>query len=368
MLKIVFTTDGIFPYSIGGIQRHSRLLIQELAKDRNIQITVIHPHIDVKVFPEKTNIREIAIEDIDTQKLYLTECYKYSQRVYDAIKDIDYDIIYSQGISVWYNINKIRMNLVVNPHGLEAFQAISLKDRMIGFPFRLIQLYIFSKAKYIASEGGHLTRILRKFGFRDKIVFLPNAVNLPDLKHVRDWSKRKTSVLFVGRFAFNKGINILMSAIEELNAEGFQDKFVFNLAGKGPLFDHYSNKFKLTNLNYLGFVPDDDLENTYLNNDLFVLPTLFEGMPTVVLEAMSCKMPVIVTDVGATSELVDISNGYLIEKNNVQALKDALLSFSGLSSQEKNILAENSYDKVEKNFTWKQLAKKHIELFQAMKG
>ncbi|HET6244682.1 MAG: glycosyltransferase family 4 protein [Bacteroidetes bacterium] len=366
MLKIVFTTDGIFPYSVGGIQRHSRLLIEELAKRDDIHLSVVHPHKNVNVFPSYNNIKEITVDDIDTSKLYISECFNYSQRVYEAIKDIDCDVVYAQGISIWYKINNCKNKLIVNPHGLEAYQAISLKDKLIGFPFRLIQNYIFSKARYIASEGGLLTKILIERNPSDKIVFLPNAVNLPQMEAEHIWNKEKINLLFLARFASNKGINILIKAIEELNWEGFENKLTFNLAGKGPLFEYYSTNYKFSNVNYLGFVADDKLESLYQDNDLFVLPTLFEGMPTVVLEAMSHKMPVVVSDVGATAELVDDTNGYLIKKNNVGALKKAILSFYHLPAGEKEILSQKSYQKVKSGFTWEQVAKKHVELFEKM--
>ena len=101
----------------------------------------------------------------------------------------------------------------------------------------------------------------------------------------------------------------------------------------------------------------------YKTSHVFALPTLFEGMPTVVLEAMAKKMPIIVTDVGATLELVNNANGYIIEKKSVQSLYDALLNFHQLSEIDKTGLAEASYKRVKENFTWPVIAQKHIDLF-----
>ncbi|MBT8196056.1 MAG: glycosyltransferase, partial [Bacteroidia bacterium] len=90
----------------------------------------------------------------------------------------------------------------------------------------------------------------------------------------------------------------------------------------------------------------------------------FEGMPTVVLEAMAKKMPIIVTDVGATLELVDMNNGYIIDKKSVQSLFDALQAFHQLPKNNKTQLAEASYNRVKENFTWPVIAQKHIDLFK----
>jgi glycosyltransferase involved in cell wall biosynthesis len=111
-------------------------------------------------------------------------------------------------------------------------------------------------------------------------------------------------------------------------------------------------------------VSDEQLEELYETSHLFVLPTLFEGMPTVVLEAMAKQLPIIVTDTGATAEQVDESNGFLIQKNNVPELKKALLKFYDLQSDKKNKMGLNSHQKVLQNFTWEKVAEKHHQLFK----
>jgi glycosyltransferase involved in cell wall biosynthesis len=365
-LKIIFCTDGIFPHQVGGMQRHSRILIEHLSKMDQLQLIVIHPHSE-KIFQTNTTLTEVLISPIDTSKNYLKECYTYSKRVYEVIQKHPDAIVYSQGLSVWYHIKKINAPVIINPHGLEPYQSISLKDRIVSIPFKLIFNNLFNQADGIISLGGKLTDIIRRrVKNKDKIIVIPNAVTMPDLPSKRQWNQ-KLKLLFVARFAHNKGIHILLEAIKQLNSEGYEDKLEFNLGGKGPLFEQYSSSLTYKNVNYLGFVSDEQLINLYTTNDLFVFPTLFEGMPTVVLEAMSYGMPVIVSDVGATSELVNSSNGYLITKNNVQELKDTIKFFCDLPITEKEQLSVNARIHVERNFTWKNTAAQYIGLFQQMK-
>lgn len=364
-MKVVFCTDGIFPHAVGGMQRHSRLLIKELAKRADVEITVIHPHRQ-KAFGSNENIKEEVIQGIDESRNYLLECYRYSKRVYSVLEKYPDHVIYSQGLSVWYNINKISGRLIINPHGLEPYQAISLKDKITGIPFKIIFNYFFSHAAKVVSLGGRLTDILKIRISKSKIAVIPNATNLPvEELPEKDYSG-KLQILFVARFASNKGIHILLEAIEQLNKRGYKDKIKWNLGGKGPLFNHYVENFNYENVNYLGFVSDEQLAELYKTNHLFVFPTLFEGMPTVVLEAMSYGMPVIVSDVGATAELVDAANGYLIEKNNVDALINAVVDFLKLPDADKKQLSINSYRKVRENFTWEAIAQRHVELFKSL--
>jgi glycosyltransferase involved in cell wall biosynthesis len=58
-------------------------------------------------------------------------------------------------------------------------------------------------------------------------------------------------------------------------------------------------------------------------------------MPTVVLEAMAAAMPIVVSETGATGELVNAENGYLIEKDNVRALKWAIQRFYQLEPEQR---------------------------------
>ncbi len=364
--QIIFCTDGIFPHAVGGMQRHSALLIKELAQNNQFDIIVIHSH-DKKVLTDLPNVKEYAL-NFQLFKLqyinYLYKCYQFSKEVYTICKQYPNAIIYSQGFAIWHGIREIGYRVIVNPHGLEPFQAIELKDRVITTTYRTVQRHQFKYAAKVVSLGGRLTEILRNsMAHPDrKIIVLPNATN-PDSYQEHNYDKEVLQLLFVGRFAFNKGINILMECVRQLNNEGYQNRLQFNLVGKGPLFDKYVKEYSFPNVNFIGFADDDYLKRLYLENDLFVFPTLFEGMPTVVLEAMAGGMPIVVSDTGATSELVNSGNGFLIEKNNIRSLKSAIQQFFQLRPEQRKMLSINSYEKVCARFTWPVVAKQHAELF-----
>jgi len=364
MVKLAFCTDGIFPHSVGGMQRHSRLLIEELSR-YDIHITVFHPHKDF-LFEKYSNITEIYIEDIDKNKNYLKENYNYSKRIYEHLKTMPEHVIYSQGLSVWYRISKLSNKIIVNPHGLEPYQALSRKDKLVAIPFKWVFNYIFKKVDYVVSLGGLLTDILQEIVSKDKIVILPNGVNLPENFTLAEKPNLPVNLLFVGRFASNKGIDLLLQVAQELNTEGFSEKVNYKLAGKGPLWEKMQAEYPLPNVEFLGFVTDEQLSVLYAVSHVFVLPTLFEGMPTVVHEAMTHSLPIIVSNVGATAEQVDVTNGYLLERNNKLALKKAITGFVGLSLEQKTAMGAASLKRVEDNFLWKVVAQKHFCLFQKL--
>ncbi|MBL0340389.1 MAG: glycosyltransferase family 4 protein [Bacteroidetes bacterium] len=364
--QVIFCTDGIFPYMVGGIQRHSRLLAEELAKNEGVDLIVIHPHEGVTVFNVSLGIKEIVLAPERTSGTYLLDCFRYSKRVLEEVEKYPGAVVYAQGLALWSGMQKVKNRTVLNPHGLEPFQGITSKDKFNGLPFRVILRKQFRSSRNVVSLGGRLTELLRKNGPAENVVVLPNAVNVPDAIP-RNFANTPMKFLFVGRFAFNKGIDILATAVKELNAEGYEKLVEFNLVGKGPLFDAYVKEYDFPNLHFLGFASDPELIELYKSNDVFVLPTLFEGMPTVVLEAMAYGMPIIVTDTGATTEMVDTTNGYIIEKKDVQSLKNAILNYINLDPEKRRSMSETSYSKVKNNFTWKIVSEKHLQLFSKIK-
>ncbi len=367
-IKVLFCTDGIFPHSIGGMQRHSRLLVEALSTFPELEITVLHPHAGVQVFAHCPTVKEVALPAPPSNKHYFLGLRDYSKAVLaEAMRRPDH-LVYAQGLSVWMGAAQLQHRLIVNPHGLEPFQALGIKDQLKTWPYRWVFRRLFRTAARVVSLGGSLTGILQRNGRPSNVVVLPNATQLlqqPDAALIKS-PAQPLRFLFVGRFAANKGIGILLAAAQRLNAAGFQDRFVLDLAGKGPLFEEMKAKYPLPNANFMGFVLDADLDRCYADDQVFVLPTLFEGMPTVVLEAMARAMPILVTDTGATLELVDGSNGTIVAKNDVQALQTAMQAMLELPATEFQARSAASLTKVKQRFTWPIVAAAHLALFRDM--
>ena len=355
-MRVVLCTDGVYPQAMGGMQRHSRLLAEHLARSGKVELTVLHPH-EVGIFDKSLSICEVHVPDIDKSKLYLRELWRYSYRVGENLDELKPDMILSQGFCVWQGIDRFSDRLIVHPHGLEMFQMLTTKERVLGWPFRAALRYIVRHSAVVISLGGKLTGILQGLAARSKcrVVVLPNATNVPDLTPHTSHPTPRTSpltLLFVGRFAFNKGLDVLMTVAERLVKEGKPDLVRFQLAGDGPLLARYQQAGLPSNVELLGRVDDAQLEKLYAECDALILPTRFEGMPTVVLEAMARAKPIIVSDVGASGELVSPHNGYLLPPGKADQLYSAVLAFASRSPEVRAKMGAYSYARVKEVFSW----------------
>lgn len=223
--QIIFVTDGIFPFSVGGMQRHSRLLIEALAKTDEVDLIVIHPHTEQQIFKKFDSVTEIVLpfKKPTGQIEYLRSHYRYSKEVYKILIQFPQAVIYSQGLAVWFNIKKVAHRLILNPHGLEPFQVLTVKEKLITTLFRWVHQYLFRYPARVVSLGGRLTGILESQCkvCKERIVELPNAVNLPERSAQEKPQRGFIQFIFVGRFAFNKGIDVLIRAAQQLNNEGW---------------------------------------------------------------------------------------------------------------------------------------------------
>ena len=363
--QLLFCTDGIFPHAVGGMQKHSLLLIEQLVKYTDWEIIVVHPHKE-NVLDPKWNIKEISIP-FDFNGFYIWKQYQYSKKISELIKRYPEAIVYAQGFAVLHDLKKFGNRVIINQHGLEPFQGLTSNDRLKTLPMRMMERYQFNHAAKVISLGGRLTSILKNeiYYSNDKIAVIPNAVYECELP-TKNFEIEELKLLYVGRFAFNKGIDVLLESIKTLNRDGYKSKLKFYVVGKGPLYEKYTSEYQFDNVEYVGFASEDRLKELYETCDLFVFPTLFEGMPTVVLEAMVHGMPVIVSDTGATAELVNSKNGYLVDAGDKRAFKTAIQAYYQLSADDKRKMSEESRARVMNNFTWEIVGRKHIELFESM--
>lgn len=165
-----------------------------------------------------------------------------------------------------------------------------------------------------------------------KVIY--NGLAIPEHVTPFDFASRfpgKKIIYSAGRLSKQKGFEYLIEAAAMLKRK--RDDLVFVISGEGKLEVELKNMVSALGLEesfiFLGFTPD--IYPCLKGCDLFVLASLFEGMPNVVMEAMAMQKPVIATDVngarelmGASTESLDCNTGLIIPPKNPQAIAEAI--------------------------------------------
>ena len=169
----------------------------------------------------------------------------------------------------------------------------------------------------------------------DRLCVLPSSVDTSKFDVPgREYpvSEGEFRVLFVGGLdPFRKGIYDLLDAASVAVAEFPNLKLV--LTG-GKSFEAIESRWKgdkLDNLiEYRGWIDEDELPGLYASCDILTLPSYNEGLPYVIIEALSSGLPIIASNAGGMPEVVtDGENGYIIEPGEVSDLADRLCRLAG---------------------------------------
>jgi glycogen(starch) synthase len=149
----------------------------------------------------------------------------------------------------------------------------------------------------------------------DKLSMIPNGVNSEEYNRKKsrlDPFRNKFAMpdeklaLFVGRLVYEKGVHVFVNAIPKI-LEKVNTKFVIVGNGymKESLLDLVNKMGLAHKVLFTGFVDDDTLRNLQKCADVSVVPSLFEPFGIVALEAMAAKSPIVVSDTGGLSEIVE---------------------------------------------------------------
>jgi glycosyltransferase involved in cell wall biosynthesis len=195
----------------------------------------------------------------------------------------------------------------------------------------------------------------------NKIEVIPNGVGSEYFSGEEKSLHRKPRLLYVGRLNYQKNLTLLLMVLAQL------PNVSADIVGDGEEFkklNDLSNQLKLKNITFKGRVDKKDLPKLYNESDIFVLTSVREGMPLVLLEAMASGLPCVVTDVpGSRDLIINNKNGFVVKPNSELDFRLAILKiindrelYNSFSVSSKQIAAKHQ---------WHNIATKFNKLYEA---
>lgn len=137
--------------------------------------------------------------------------------------------------------------------------------------------------------------------------------------HTQKNTDTKLKVLYVGRFMGWKGVHLSIDAINKINEQSEQVEFT--IIGSGPFEAALKKRAKSKLINFIDWVPQNELHTYYQSHDCFLFPSFHDSGGTVILEAFSNGLPVICLNIGGPNKFVDASCGFRIGVENKSAIE-----------------------------------------------
>lgn len=181
-------------------------------------------------------------------------------------------------------------------------------------------------------------------------------------------SEEEKVIMFVGNVIKTKGVFELINAFLELKRK--YSKLHLIIIGDGPECKMINRLAEINGfakkVHLIGKISQSEVASYLSAADLFTLPTYYEGLPNVVLEAMSCCLPIVATKVGGIPEIVkDGINGILIKEKDTNSLIEAL-EYLLCHVEAAKTMGMNGRKMIEENFSWKQNAKKIMNIYREL--
>jgi len=229
--------------------------------------------------------------------------------------------------------------------------------------------HVLLSASACAVRGPISYKKLRNMGYSRNIFILQNPYSIPPKNANTEVSKRYYDFVAVGDFAKEKAYPWMMEVLGRVK-ERWPDLKVA-IVGKGlyqkKLVSLLSSKNLNSHIEILGWKDEKELEDIYINSKALLLSSKSEGLPMVVVEAMSYCLPIVATDVGDLPWIVrDGKDGRLLTYGDTQGMAEAILDL--LNNQELfEMMGESAYTRIlaiSNQFDLNKIAQKWSDLLK----
>jgi glycosyltransferase involved in cell wall biosynthesis len=326
-MKIVFLVAGFPPKWLSGAEIATYHIAKHLAKLGH-EVHVV-TSLD-KGLSKETTERGFYIHRVRAIRKPNLFTLSFLIPAFREVKRINPDVIHAQsvflGLCAFLAKKGFGKPYVVCSHG-ELYFSWAFKA--------LISKQVFANANAVIALTDDMKRTISEV-YTGDVYVVPNGIELEDFGNLsKDKSRRELNIgegdrvlIFVGRFRPEKDMTSLIKAMRIMVERNQKVKLV--VVGGGPQERRLKKLAAELNLvqqvNFVGQVPHEKVSGYMAAADVLVLPSLSEGFPVVLPEAMACGLPIVATKVGGIPEIVtDGENGLLVEPRNPEQIAEAVL-------------------------------------------
>jgi glycosyltransferase involved in cell wall biosynthesis len=226
---------------------------------------------------------------------------------------------------------------------------------------------LFRISSLITAVSHSVADELRQYGLDpNKIPVVRNGVDENTFSPLQSRAKTEKYVLYTGGLRARKGLFDLLECAQYVCQVNQNVHFV--VVGQGPLFGRLFEAVRKKGMGekviLLGFVKRDRLISLYKNATVHVIPSHYEGLPTVLLEAMSCGLPVVATNVSGNREVITNGvNGFLVPPKTPKQMAEIILKLLDSTALRESI-GKAARKTIEDYYTWDKITDNIIDCYE----
>jgi glycosyltransferase involved in cell wall biosynthesis len=354
-MKIMIITLNTY----GGMIHYVSQLANALSKREDV-VVIAPVGIEREYFLKDVKIIKLhlgdTIKNIFINTLALTRPLKFLNTIYKEKPDL----IHFNECHLWSSLFLplfIRFPIVTTLHDINPHY---------GTPISRKLNHMFGKKMHIRFSDClivHGVKIKNELKTKQRCYVIPHGDYTFFLNYKDGRVEEESTILFFGRILKYKGLEYLLRSIPLISLDFPDIKLI--IAGSGD-FNTY-NQMILNNKNYEvhnRFISDEEVTNFFQRAKVIVLPYTGASQSGIIPIAYAFKKPVVVTDVGSISEVVDDEEtGLIVPPKDEKALADAIIRL--LKDDElRKVMGENAYKKMKEELSWDRIAEKTIEVYK----
>jgi len=368
-MKIAIVVAGFPPRCLAGTEIATYNIARHLAK-RDYEVHVI-TSLD-KGLSRESMEEGFYIHRVSSPKVRVLGFILFRLKILFLLKKLNPDMVHAQGVGIGicgFLAKKLfKKNYVVWNRGYAVLYSSRLFDRVSS------RLVLKNADAVIALTKDMKKEIQRRICNRHVFV-IPNGIDLsefegPSLVRTRSElhiNPAERIILFVGRLRPEKAVEYLIEAMNVIGQECPMARLLIVGDGKERQnLESLVTKLDLgKGINFVGEVPHEEVPVYMAASDVFVLSSLSEGFPSVLLEAMAAGLPVVATNVKGLSEIIEEGeNGFLVEPRDPEGIAEKVLQFLGDDDLRQRI-SRNNKKKV-REYSWEGVIDRIEEVYASL--